>query len=166
LLYVPLPNSIYIAPPLSDAEHDLNVVLLNSSFSIYNPPEVSSLNNAYIAPPFPFVLEHSSNIHLFLIVNFPAKLNSALIIAPFPFESVLSILENELSLIYISPAPLPTFIIQFPDILIVDTISLSIVRLPLFVYTNPLDIVVEPLVIIIMQLLISIFVNVLHPVII
>jgi hypothetical protein len=133
--------------------------LVESVPYIYIPPVVIVFNKAYIAPPIPLVLEHPSNIHLFLMVNLPAPLNSASITAPFPLESILYIFEKELSLNSTFPAPLDILIILHPDILIVDTSSLFIVRLPLLVYTNPLDIVVDPLVIIILQLVISIFVN-------
>lgn len=87
-----------------------------------------------------------------LIVNLLLPLNSAIITAPFPFASVLSIEENALSIISTFPAPFAILIILYPAILIVDTVILFILRVPLFVYTNPVLTDDDPLVIIILQL--------------
>ncbi|KAA6363020.1 MAG: hypothetical protein EZS28_041453 [Streblomastix strix] len=169
LFSVPLDRSRYIAPPNKLASHKLKVDYEDVVVFIINIPPLSEIlfKETKIAPPFPFVLEHELNQHESLIVNLLVPLNSALIAAPFPLVSLLSILVNELSIISTFPVPLPTFIILYPDILIVETISLLIARLPWLVYTSPTEIDDEsPSVIFIKQLVISIFVNVFPPVII
>jgi hypothetical protein len=52
----------YIAPPLSEAVHDVNEVFKSSEVPDINTPYVLLLlNDAYIAPPFPLVLEQEVN---------------------------------------------------------------------------------------------------------